>query len=200
MVHVAADLQPAPRQHMLSQGWLSPPKISWCCCQWAPPPWTFPTKFGASKSTGPTGIMHWQPPCAGGPRFRTHPHSLRMKLQRGGGAMRTPPWLGASTQLSFFLCPRDCGYLSRNINISQLSAARTSELKLVGPCEPPAMSLQNPGPDLWAALRKPSRAPRPVNLPTIQGLGNSSKSAAPATKGHGKLYILGCGIHVTLGY
>lgn len=137
---MAADFQPASRQHMPSQGWLSPPTISRGSCQWAPPPWTFPIKLRASESTRPHGHHAQAAPTAGGQWFRTHPHSLCMKLQRGGGSVRTPPWLGANTQLSFFLCPGNCGYSSKSINISQLPAARTSELNSALACEPPAMS------------------------------------------------------------
>lgn len=127
-----------------------------------------PRSSGHPRAPGPTSCLHRQPPCAGELRFTTHPHSLCVKLQRGGGSVRTPPQLGADTQLSVFLCPGNRGCLSKSISINQLPAARTSELNSALVCEPPAASLQNPVCDLWAKLGNPGQAPHPASLPAIQ--------------------------------
>lgn len=98
------DFQPAPHAHAVLglDRVRSPPTTGWCSRQWAPPPWTFLVKLGVSERAR----THRPPPHAKGLLLCTqlfaHPRSCCVKLLRGGGSMKTPPWLGCKHPAGLF--------------------------------------------------------------------------------------------------
>lgn len=85
-------------------------RISWYHCQWATlsSAWTTPLKLGESESSktlrrsAQAAPTHWgavilNAACA-------HPRTLCMKLPRGGGSVKTSPWLGCKHPAGGFSC------------------------------------------------------------------------------------------------
>lgn len=124
-----SDFQPASCQHMLSQGWLSRDGKAGGSHQPGLLPVDTPTPVnsGHPRAPGPTSILHRQPPCTGEPRFTTHPRSLCVKRQRGGGSVRTPPWLGCKHPAEFFPVSREPWVLEQKHK--HQSATRCQDLR-----------------------------------------------------------------------
>lgn len=104
---------------------------------------------------------HWDPQAApahqGAAVLNTafvHPRSLCVKFLRGGGSMKTPPWLGCKHPAGLFPVPQELWGPEQKHQPQSTTGGQASKLNSAPGCELPATSLQNPGLDLWAELGK----------------------------------------------